>query len=427
MNRALAIVFAFFLFLGSQKALAIFSEADVIELEPNVPKEKFGRSLQYLYDPSAELDLNQVLAPESQKEWKAIEDERPNWGFRDGKLWVYGRILTQDIQDESWVLDLGFHFFVIANFYIKQSDGTWKVSKAGKSEPFLNRELAYRNPAFIFQTSGVPQDFVLELQSPAVLKLPSRIVPLTQFATEPGQFIFALYVGVVLALAIFHFVLGIISKDRVYFIYSLYAIATLMTICDIEGYSYRFLWHDSHWWYVRSATVMACISGITGLLFANEFVRPNKFLSRLIYFMVFFELLFLSLVLVKVNASILMTSHFTLGGAVVLILGVTGWESTQKNPSARIFLGAFCIFGLGLLVFTLQNLGILPSTLLTQHGIGIGQATEILLLSLALSVRINEMKTRVMQSEFENLRLADRFESARWFAHESRRPYHGIV
>lgn len=427
MKWLLIFLCALFQVLSSLKASASFDEAKVIVLESGISKEKFGQSLQYFYDRSAGLGLSDILGSKYQNEWQQVAEERPNWGFRDGKLWLYGRIQTPMSDIDDWVLDLGFHFFVTANFYVKQPDGSWKVSRAGKREPFANRELAHRNPAFVIRPSSAAQEFILELQSPAVLKIPGRIAPMSQFATDTGQFVFALYVGIVLALAIFHFALGLVARERVYFVYSLYAAATLMTICDIEGYSYRFLWADVPWWFLRSATVMACLSGIFGLLFASEFIRPNRVWRRFLYGMSSAQAVFMLVVLVKVNASILMVSHFMLAAAVILILSVAIFESFRKNFSARMFLAAFAIFGIGLMVFTLQNLGVISSTLLTQHGIGIGQAAEILMLSVALSLRINEIKTNSLANEFRNLRLADRVEAARWFAHESRRPYQGIV
>ena len=231
--------FIVILFFASMNAFGSDGSSPIIKLEQGVQTEKFGQKLSFFYDPESKLDLDNVLVALKRKEWRDVTEERPNWGFRDGKLWLHGYFQTPSGATEDWVFDLGFHFFMVANLYTKHADGSWRVSKAGKSEPFANRELAFRNPAFVIRPKQQPQEFVLELQTPAVLKIPGRFVPMTKFASDPSQFVFALYVGIVLALSIFHFLLGIIAKERVYFLYSLYAAATLMTICDIEGNSYR--------------------------------------------------------------------------------------------------------------------------------------------------------------------------------------------
>lgn len=424
-NIVLSYIFLF-VFLLIIAPLSAYAER-VIALKKDETTDKFGKKLEYFYDPSSQMSLEEVLAAQRKEAWKDVEKEKPNWGFRDGKLWLKFKVETPTDDDSDWVFDVGFHFFMTADLFNRLPDGSWKKTSAGKELPFAERELQYQNPAFLIRPAPVVQEFVLALKTPAVMKLPGRFVPLRKFAADPSAVVFALYLGIVLSLALFHFVLGFLAREKVYFFYSLYAAFSLLTIADVEGYSYRYLWHDVHWWFIRSATVMACLSGLFGMLFVLYFVQPSRLSKMAVTTVSLIQFAFMIVVMIHINSTILMVSHFVLGIAVAIVIAVAMTESIKRNVPARTFLFAFCLMGAGVVVFTLQNLGLISSTLLSQHGIGIGQATEILLLSVALSRRMSEFKFQSLEREFSNFRLQDRVEMARWFAHEARRPYQSIL
>ncbi|BBI48975.1 hypothetical protein HORIV_13960 [Vreelandella olivaria] len=78
--------------------------------------------------------------------------------------------------------------------------------------------------------------------------------------------------------------------------------------------------------------------------------------------------------------------------AALLLLICGSYCSLRRLPSARLFVFAWSLFLLGAGVFALRNLGILPANFITLHGIQIGSALEMLLLSFALAARFNKLK-----------------------------------
>jgi len=64
------------------------------------------------------------------------------------------------------------------------------------------------------------------------------------------------------------------------------------------------------------------------------------------------------------------------------------------------------MFLIGLLLFVLRNLGVLPYNNFTNYTMQVGTAFEVTLLSLALADRINILKREKEISQAESLKIA---------------------
>jgi diguanylate cyclase (GGDEF)-like protein len=84
----------------------------------------------------------------------------------------------------------------------------------------------------------------------------------------------------------------------------------------------------------------------------------------------------------------------------MLILGTVSMISGSRP--ARFYLLAWGFFLAGSIVFLLKTFGTLPHTFFTQHGWQLGSLLEMILLSMTLSSRMNELKH---QSRTDSLTL----------------------
>src|SRR5690606_11272209 len=85
-------------------------------------------------------------------------------------------------------------------------------------------------------------------------------------------------------------------------------------------------------------------------------------------------------------------------------------------PGAALFLLAWLTLLLGASLLALRNFALIPSNAFTMHAMQIGSALEMILLSLALAARFNELKRQkelVLQSHERQLahRVAERTEA----------------
>ncbi|MFM7770610.1 MAG: PP2C family protein-serine/threonine phosphatase, partial [Bacteroidota bacterium] len=76
---------------------------------------------------------------------------------------------------------------------------------------------------------------------------------------------------------------------------------------------------------------------------------------------------------------------------IIIPLAILIWKN--KFKPARIFFFAFVFLLISVAVFVLKNAAILPSNTLTNYGLQMGSAIEVLLLTLAMIDKFNQFKT----------------------------------
>jgi diguanylate cyclase (GGDEF)-like protein len=91
-------------------------------------------------------------------------------------------------------------------------------------------------------------------------------------------------------------------------------------------------------------------------------------------------------------------SAATLGNCVIMF-GAGVACAARRVPAAGLFVLAFATLLVSGLLMALRNFGLVPTTFVTMHGIQIGSALEMLLLSLALADRFHRMKQEKAQAQ----------------------------
>ena len=102
----------------------------------------------------------------------------------------------------------------------------------------------------------------------------------------------------------------------------------------------------------------------------------------------------------------------------ILAMGVLGLVKGYRP--ARYFMIAWSVLLVGVLINMLKAFGVLPHNGLTQNGLQVGSLMEMVLLSLALASRVNEMQrqsrtdalTKLSNRRFFDERVAFEFERA---------------
>lgn len=84
------------------------------------------------------------------------------------------------------------------------------------------------------------------------------------------------------------------------------------------------------------------------------------------------------------NVAVSVTALFSYSAAVI--------GARQRNRSAALFLVGWTVFVIGTVLFALANLGVIEASTLTQYAAQIGSAIEMVVFSIALADRFNELK-----------------------------------
>jgi anti-sigma regulatory factor (Ser/Thr protein kinase)/PAS domain-containing protein len=163
----------------------------------------------------------------------------------------------------------------------------------------------------------------------------------------------------------------------------------------MNGLAYQFLWPSSPWWAIHANPFFIGWSALLGAGFSVKFLETpvyapvmDKLLKILMILSVI--LIFASL---TIDYSLTILAGQLLPLSMILIAIPTAILCLKRgNRAARFYLIAWSAFFIGVILSTLRIMGLIQHNVLTEHGLQIGSAFEMVLLALALADRINIMK-----------------------------------
>jgi signal transduction histidine kinase len=220
--------------------------------------------------------------------------------------------------------------------------------------------------------------------------------------------LFALYAGVMLVMLLYNLFLFLSIGDRSYLEYVLFIFAVGGAQLVLNGYG--FILGADHWpWLnLRLTHLFGVFSGLTTIMFVQNFLRLSRYvpwLHKLLngYFLLYLVALVLALIgrlewsyqLINFCAAAI---FFIIPGAIITI-------RKGYNP-AKYFLLAFTVFIFAVFIFVLKDSGVIPYNAWTFYALPMGSAIEVVVLSLALASRINQLKRESVQAREEQLRVS---------------------
>ncbi len=225
------------------------------------------------------------------------------------------------------------------------------------------------------------------------------------------DFIFGVYYGILLIMLFYNLGVYFLVKDKSYIYYLFYILFVgLVQLCFL-GQGFRFFWSNSIWLSHNMVYLSGIGSGIFVLLFASHFLSVKKNLPKLRYGIIFLNGLYLivfGLVLLKkeiiafnlLNFTAMLVSFYLITISIVLI--------KRGIREAKYFLFAWSWFFIGVIIFVLRNVGVLPFNAYTYYVLQIGSSIGIFLLSLALADKI---KTYRQEKDRAQKRVLDELKA----------------
>lgn len=204
-------------------------------------------------------------------------------------------------------------------------------------------------------------------------------------------------------IAIFALVAGLVTGERLAYLYSAYAISKVFCWATILGYTHQFLLRDSFHWSLMSSG--GAITILLGLLFARAFLYTKKHtprLDKIIKLMIANAALLLFAALLQIKALALITITLALLlYPVVLLASLTRWR--QGIPEAGVFTIAWGILVFGLITQALRDLGLVEHTMVNYYWPPVGSFVEMLTIMFAMGLQIRRLRQKKEQAEQKHL------------------------
>ena len=388
-------------------SLSAFAAKPLIVDDSTVLVSDLQPHISYLSDPSHALELEQVIAQPSAFH-SASERTGLNFGYTHDRVWLKTELVSTAQTHTNWIVEMRYPSLDRVSLYSGGSGGV-EVQHQGDTLPYEQRDMKHRNPIFMIRLEpGETRMLYIAAQSEGSLTLDLQLWEAQHFYehSQGTYALLAIYFGMLLALAIYNLLLFAVLRERSFLLYVCFVVAFGAGVAAINGLGAQFIWPTLGEHGNRILPFSLCLSAAVGVLFTRSFLdtarRSPPLDSALELFAWVAMLATLAILFIAIQPALQLMS--IVGLATTLVLFATGIVCVIKGiPGARIFVVAWLMLLVGGMLLALRNFGLIPSNVITVNAMQIGSAVEMLLLSLGLAARFNELKRLKEQAQLQAL------------------------
>ena len=349
----------------------------------------------YFYkDESSQLDLSRIRS----LDWSKEALSAVNFGFSNAAFWYY-LPLPDDLRNAviPHIIEIDFPTIDNLEFYLVDADGkVISQVRTGTDLSFSSRQLWDDDWIFRLAPEDRPAEIFIRAVTSNSLQMPIRIYSEDAFYRQDvlNLLFWGGFYGLLLIMALYSFLNGLVILDRMYLFYGLYVVASMLTVASLNGHGFAYLWPESPAVNSVSLSVFPCLMISFGTAFAMEYLGIDRkyFWSQ----MVGFAFIAVSMLMAIISVGLKIDLSFWAAVQTVAFSG-TLMAFGAGAVMRKHYLGWYFIIGWsGLLIgaglFALNVLGLLPFNIITVHSKEVGSAFEIIMLSLGMSAIYNHEK-----------------------------------
>jgi diguanylate cyclase (GGDEF)-like protein len=388
------------------QALRVDGSQSAISLQPYI---------RYLRDPTGSLQIEQVVQQVEQF-LPASERRDLNFGYTHDHLWLSLDLLSTADQLSDWLIEMSYASLDRVSLYSVGADGI-QVQHSGDTLAYDERSIGHRNPVFALRLApGEQRRLFIRAHSAGSLTLDSQLWTAAGFQqySQKGYVLLALYFGALLALASYNLLLFAVLRERSFILYVSFVVSFGVGVLAINGLGAQYLWPNLGTLGNRLLPFGISLAATLGVLFAQAFLCTARRAPRLDRYLCAWAglaaLATLATLLIEVQRALQLMSSVGLI-TTVLLLGSGLICVVKRVPGARIFVLAWLALLVGGSLLALRNFALIPSNFITVNAMQIGSAMEMLLLSLGLAARFNQLKR--LQEEAQKQALAAALQQER--------------
>jgi len=371
------------------------NKEEVLDLSP---------SLLIYEDKDGTLEFNDIIT----KEFISITQGVPNLEISESTFWVKLNILNNS-SEEQLILMLSSPTIDSIKFYHPTLTDEYETIYAGEAYPFNFRK--YKDPYYLFDISlpkNTNKTFYIKISSKDGIQLPIKLGTKNAIYSniKNRDILSGIYLGIMLVMILYNLFVFFSVKDKSYIYYVVYIFSVLMAQTILQGYTFQYLWPYSPAFSQYSIYIFPSLAGITGIIFMSVFLKVNS------YNHLFFKISIILSAIYIIPLVLGLLGDHSLGylilsinaGIVSLYILITSIIVLKKGyQPAKYFLAAWVIFLIGVIIFILKDVGVLPYNTYTRYTMQFGSAIETILLSFALAARINLYKKEKEASQLQTL------------------------
>ena len=366
-----------------------------------------GRHLQTFEDSQHQLTITTLISQPIA--WAAHPSDSVNFGFSRSTWWLRLPLRNGEAKPVSWVLDLSNPLQDETDIHIVRSGGQLDPAiMTGDRRPFASRLALTRIPQVPIHFApgeslevyirlgthdGLHEALLLNLWQPAAYA--------TQVQTETTAL--GVYYGALIAVLLYNLFLYVSTRDRGFGLYTIYIVSFFIWSFTFRGFAYQYWWPNSPNFNNQILPIAAAACFFTFGQFSMYYLHTRRnvkaWMHKLLICATWGSLLSVTPAIFNHYAlSFAISSPF---GIILMVSAISAGISMMRQGSrpARYFLIAFSLLSIGVMLYYLRVLGVVPSNAITENFLQIGSGLEVMLLAFGLADQMNTLKADKLNAE----------------------------
>lgn len=382
----------------------IAGAAEAVILRDGQQSYSLSRDLGYLEDKTGKVTLNDILSGASGQSFIPSQSETPNFSFTESAYWFRVELRNLDSQVTEWLLESQYPLLDHIDAYLVYS-GTRVVSyNGGRTAPFSQRAIKHRNVMFkVPLGTGEHVTIYVRVNTESSMQLPLMLRSVVDLLAKDHeeQLVLGIYYGILIAMFFYNLLVFLAIRDINYRNYLLYIGGSILFQMSLNGLAFEYLWPNYPWWGKIAIPFFIGFTCVGVTQFSRYFLQLKQNLPKFdfvfrIYFWVFMFVMVGSFFMHYSTVSKIAT-FATL--TVSVMIAIAGGICLQRRVrQAKYFMLAWSTLLLGVILYSLKTFGVLPNIFITEYGMQISSALEMVLLSFALAHRM-----RILREENERI------------------------
>ena len=329
--------------------------------------------------------------------------------------WLKSSLLATDLRPEASILELPGHLFGQVDIWFELADGQVIHDYAGVRYPYVERKVKHAGVAFNLPPRGPdPVNVLIRIRSEAAM--PVNFAALLWDEDDWDNYLFnqrawyGIFLGAILILSVYNIFLAFSLRDKSYLFYVGYILSLTFVVILVSGLAEEYLWPRGK---PRSFILMASGLGIFfAVSFVNTFLQLKHRKAGWYWFstvlsiaaLIYGFMMMLSIRVPLIPQSFTATfMHILLVLCGVYFIAVSVGSYLMGIKQARFLALSMLALLSGVVIYFLYTHGLIKYDRYLIHVLELGALIEGVLLSLALSDRINLLSQEKERVEREAL------------------------
>lgn len=399
LTRALLLLM---MMIGARPVLAV----PVLDLEAAPTEVDLSRYLELQEDPEKKFSPDNFGTEAFEGRFEPLHRDTANYGFSNSDWWVRFTVRNRDAGLHHVAFKLDYPLLDRVDVWVFSDNRLVASWETGNRLPFATRAVEHRDFLFPLTLAAEETQTVymrVRTQGPVNIGLTLYGDRTLLSEIELEYLAFGAYFGGFLLLALCISLLYLMDRQAAFLYYLSYIVSYAGYMLAFNGLAFQYLWPDAPEFGQISRPVLLTLSIIFLLQFCRSLLGIRK-ISVLLYRGVTALQIVLAGVLLAVPllgyGVLVMPLAIFLFLALILISAMGFVAHFRGEAAARYYLWAWSVFLGGLLLYLLKVFGVLPHNFITHYGFQVGSFFEFVFLSVALGVRVRELR---IQSNVDGL------------------------